>query len=290
MANKNIWLNLFEDIYNNGKESSPRGQKIKEIINYQFYLHPINDRFCSFQERGLSLQYAVGEWAWYLSGDRDDLRIENYSDFWKTLRNENSPFFNSNYGYYIFEEKQIDYVFNCLIDDKDTRQACIIINRPNVMMSNSKDKLCTNNITFNIRENKLNMLVSMRSSDAIWGLSFDVIMFSFLYEYLYIKLLEFYPDLEIGVYSQRADSVHIYEKHFDMVSKIIQNKGINYKVIDCPKISHYSEAEFMRNYFSDIEKDIRINKKVSIHIPDSFTFVKFLVEQLCKKWKVEYTK
>ncbi len=73
-------------------------------------------------------------------------------------------------------------------NDKDSRQACIMINRKEVMMGETKGKLCTNAIMFRIRENKLNMTVQMRSNDVIFGLGIDAVMFSFMYEMMYQRL------------------------------------------------------------------------------------------------------
>jgi len=283
---KNIWLNVLKDIYTKGIESSPRGQRIKELLNYSFEMHPINDKFCSFKERKLSLSYNFGEFAWYLTGDRDDSRIVDYSDFWSTIKNENSPYFNSNYGYYIFREGQFNNALNTLILDKDSRQASIIINRKEVLMSNSKDKLCTNTISFFIRNNKLNMMVNMRSSDAIWGLGCDVNMFSFIYEFMYNALIVHYKDLQIGVYYQNADSLHIYDKHFKMVESILKNDGKNYYEIDCPRLSNYGEAIFLKDKFPLIEESIRKNvyNSQTVKIYDSYKLTQFMVNEIMKRW------
>lgn len=287
---KEVWLKIFRDLKENGKEYSPRGEKTKEILNYQINFHPINDRFCSFKERKLSLSYNFAEWAWYITGNRDDLRMEEYAPFWKDIRNKTSPYYNSNYGYSFFTEKQFDYVFTTLSKDKDSRQAVIVINRPEVMMSDSKDKLCTNNIVFSIRDNKLNMYVQMRSNCVVTGLGIDCNMFSFLYECLFVKLKTIYNDLEIGRYIHNAISFHIYERHFSIMDSICSNSGENYFNIQCPNISNEEEIKFMFETFPKIEEGIRLNKKLSIHLPETYSFTKFLTEKICKRWQVEFIK
>jgi thymidylate synthase len=126
----------------------------------------------------------------------------------------------------------------------------------------------------------------MRSSDAIWGLGCDINMFSFIYEIVYNKLLLVYEDLEIGIYHQRADSLHIYEKHFKMVETILSNGGKNYYEIECPKLFDYSEAIFLRNNFPKIEEDIRKNVYNSqiVKIDENYKLTQFMINELMKRW------
>jgi len=278
---KKLWLKVFNDLKNNSIESAPRGQKIKEILNYSIKLHPIRDRFCSFEERNLNMRYLSGEFAWYLRGDLNDTSIVEYSKFWNKIKSENSPYWNSNYGYYFFTQKQFEHVIKSLTFDKDSRQAAVIINNKDVMMSESADKICTYSVSFNIRKNKLNMIVNMRSNDVIRGFCIDVVMFSFIYEMIYNELKRIYTDLKIGNYWHNADSFHIYELHWGMMDSIIENNGENYKVLDIPEI-HKDEVGFLRTYFLSAEETIRKNldndwfKK----IPKQFKFTKKLIEFL----------
>jgi len=216
--------------------------------------------------------------------------MESYASFWKTIKNEVPPFYNSNYGHYFFQENQFDYVFESLKADKDSRQACIVLNKSHVMLSTSKDKICTYAITFNIRENKLNMIVNMRSNDVISGTSIDANMFSFLYEYLYVKLLEIYPDLEIGIYTHKADSFHIYERNFEIMEGILRTNGENYTEVKCPRITSVKEVDFMLKYYPMLEEGIRLKVKPDegigmINIPKEFDFTYFLLNQIKKRWK-----
>ena len=286
---KRVWLKIFKDL-NNAPESSPRGQKVKELIGYSIKLHPIRDRFCSFAERNLNFKYLAGEFAWYLNGDRDDLSIIEYSKFWDKIKNESSPRFNSNYGYYIFKEDQFYYVLNTLKEDKDSRQAVIIINNKNVMMSDSLDKICTYSISFNIRKNKLNMIVNMRSNDVIRGFSIDVVMFSFIYEMLYVKLKETYPNLQIGFYQHNADSFHIYELHYKMIESILNHNTSNestYTQIEIPQMT-LADVYFLLNELKEIEYHIRECEKFkkdidwnSLNLPkEGLDFSKWILKNL----------
>lgn len=268
---KEKWLEIFNDLKTKGNTCSPRGQKIIEIEDYQIQFNPFTEYLCSFKDRKLSLKYNFTEFLWYLSGNRDDERMEKIAPFWKTIKNQNSPYWNSNYGYYFYSEKQINYVINTLLQDKDSRQACIIINNKDVMMSDSKDKICTNALMFRIRDNKLNMSVQMRSNDVIRGLGIDAHMFSLLYQFVYLYLLETYKDLEVGIYTHNASSFHIYESDFVKMDLILENKKGSYIVHDIPEIKFITEIKFLSNLFC---------RNYNIEIPDEFEFTKFIKSKI----------
>lgn len=273
---KDQWLKIVNDLVENGKIYTPRNQQIKEIEDYSFVIDPFN-RFFSFRERNLNIKYAFIEFAWYLKGDPNDSMLENYASIWKTIKNKKPPFWHSNYGEYIFGEKQFDYVLKTLSQDRDTRQASIIINRHSVMMSDSLDKICTYALGFRIRENKLNMSVSMRSNDFIYGFTgADFVSFTLIQELLYWHLKPFYPALEMGRYYHKADSFHIYERHYDMITKIYNNKGENFIDIECPKISSLEEAKFFMEYLPYLEICKRTNKEDESEIPEEFKFVNWV--------------
>ena len=65
------------------------------------------------------------------------------------------------------------------------------------------------------RGGKLEMLVSMRSWDLVWGLSYDVPCFVAVQLALAAAL-----DLEPGTYTHVAGSGHLYERHWRLVSLV----------------------------------------------------------------------
>lgn len=261
-----VWRHIFFKLQHDGSLESPRGQKTLEIENACFEFHPLKDVYCSFESRKLSLRYAFAELAWYITGDRDDTRIEKYSSMWAMLKNSESPKYHSNYGYYVFTEKQLQYCATLLKADKDSRQACIMINRPEVSLSKSKDKLCTNSIMFRIRNNRLNMTVQMRSNDVIYGLGYDAIMFSLFYEILYLNLLETYPELQHGTYFHTAASFHIYEKHWPMMEQIVA--GDQYTILNVPELSE--------NELHLLNEIPRIEAGMDIEIPQRYKFLRLI--------------
>lgn len=275
------WLCIFDDLKHRGRLVSPRGEPTIELEDYQITFHPIRDRFCSFAERDLSMRYLAGELAWYLRGDRDDLSIVKYSSFWEKLRNNEPPEFNSNYGHALFRQGQYAHAQRQLVFDRDSRQACIVINSPEVVMSETNDKICTNAIMFRIRDGRLNMSVQMRSNDVIFGLGYDAAIFGILYEMMLADLRVTYPDLQVGWYRHTAASFHIYRRHWPMMEAILANYGANYEVLDVPEIrSHVDVTELVTRY-PNIERNIR-TESCYIGNPAS-PFVQYMVDHLTLK-------
>ena len=69
-----------------------------------------------------------------------------------------------------------------------------------------KEIPCTCSIQFLIRDQKLNMYVSMRSNDAYWGLPHDIFSFTMLQEIIARKL-----GVDLGQYYHSVGSLHLYD-------------------------------------------------------------------------------
>lgn len=275
-SNPRAWFEIFGDLLAHGKECSPRGQRIKEIEDYQITLDPMTEVFCPFPKRNLSLKYFAGELAWYLRGDRNDTSIAEYSKFWNQIKNDSAPLWNSNYGAYIFKLRQFEYVIRSLVRDKDSRQAAMIISSPLSEMSDSKDKICTNAIMFRIREDKLNMTVQMRSNDAVLGLGYDLPLFGIIYEMVYVSLRPIYPELQIGKYTHNAASFHIYEKHFDLLDWAIVDDHSELLQVELPPLMSISELHTLRYQYPVIEKRIRENGFQSLDPRETWNDVRMI--------------
>jgi thymidylate synthase len=239
-----IFRGIYEDLLTYGIETSPRGQKVIELENYEYVVPPYV-RFTNFEDRKFNINYVKDEFLWYLHGDRFDTSITEHATMWKSLVNGDGSI-NSNYGQYLFGEgKQFDNTADVLKSDKDSRRAAMMILSREHLLSKTNDYPCTYSISFRIRSNKLNMTVRMRSQDSIFGMSNDIPAFSLIHEMMYVTMRETYPDLEHGDYTHSADSFHVYERHFEMINKLVKYDS-KFSLIECPKISSISEVSFLR--------------------------------------------
>ena len=72
--------------------------------------------------------------------------------------------------------EQADWVVNLLLNDRDTRRAVIVL--PN-MDEVLEDRPCTTSLQYQITNMvELHVTVNMRSSDAVWGLPYDLTQFN----------------------------------------------------------------------------------------------------------------
>jgi thymidylate synthase len=243
MTQEEFFRNIYVNLNNNGKITHPRGTTCLEIENFHIDI-PAYYRFINFESRKLKTEYIRKEFLWYCKGNKHDLSILNHASMWKSLVTKEGTIY-SNYGQYIFTEGQLKRCIDLLIEDKDSRRATITILQPYHLLDEDAPEIpCTNSLSFRIRDNKLNCTVKMRSTDAIWGSGNDWPIFSFIHEIVF-KLLESFYELEIGNMHFSTDSFHIYDRHFEMLDKIIN--GDKFKEIDCPRIFSTLEAAYLFN-------------------------------------------
>ncbi|BCG50104.1 hypothetical protein [Ralstonia phage RP13] len=173
------------------------------------------DRWLSVHGRNNSTIAAIGEVLWVLAGrtDIDFLskfvkRAINFSDDGKTWR--------AGYGERLYHNGQLESVVNRLAENKDTRQAYLTIYNPELDTDlgiqkqlgtkKTKDFVCNTTLYFSIKDNKLDLVVSNRSQDLIWGLcSINFIEFTILQEVL-ANILE----VEVGTYTIFSNNLHYY--------------------------------------------------------------------------------
>lgn len=223
-----VYQTVLTDVTNNPEYvTSPRGMKINEITNACLVIQ--DPRYCLYENKRRSSQfkYIAGELVWYFTGRNDTNFITKFANFWNYIDNGDGTL-NSAYGNLIFTEKnehglnQYQWALNSLIKDKDSRQAILHFNKPKHQNNNTKDFVCTLNGLFQIRNNKLNFTVDMRSNDLILGTPTDIAFFCLLQEQMFNHLRPYYPELELGTYTHISHSLHIYEKHFQLIKEMLK--------------------------------------------------------------------
>lgn len=243
----NDFRTCLNNLMEHGLEAHPRGTTTKELLNYNITLTDPRNRVITFPERKTSTKYLLGELIWYFVGDNTVDGILPYAKFWDGIKNSGDEVgyargtINSNYGHRLFghsnlptfrrhtEEgikrtNQWQETIALLTCDKDTRQAIINIHVPGDRHEGNKDVACTLTLQFFIRENRLHLIVNMRSNDIILGFTNDVFQFTMLQEVMMLELRSVYPELQLGHYYHNAGSMHIYDRHFEMAKGIVANQ------------------------------------------------------------------
>lgn len=202
------WISLLYDVINYGKHVYPRGQKTRELLHQTVAVnmrHPV----LTITERKLSYQFMAAEAYWILSGDNQVSTIAPWNKNIAQFSDDGETFFGA-YGPRIMS--QLTYVLDKLREDPWTRQAglTIWIESP----PKTKDVPCTITIFFNVREQRLNCHVFMRSSDVWLGLPYDVFNFSML-SHLVCGYLRPAIAVEPGSLFLTTASSHLYERDFN---------------------------------------------------------------------------
>lgn len=201
--------------------SAPRGQAIREIVDYGFTVwRPTADPIKTHDdERNAVIErYTRLECELYDSGTN---RVEDFakaSSFWRKIANADGTI-NSAYGYLIWKHKDEQTGFTpwewakqSLITDKDSRQAFIRFSLPQHQFVGNKDQVCTMHGNFLIRNDQLHLTIVMRSNDLVLGLVYDLPWFCSLLDRMVVELKSTYPQLTKGTYTHMAHSLHIYDR------------------------------------------------------------------------------
>lgn len=187
------------------KQPSRAGEVCGEILNA---ITVISNPRKNIIAGRTSVEYAVGELLWYLSGSNRLEDIKPYSKFWKKISDDGETL-NSAYGYRIYQKFGFDQWEQCkklLKNDPYSRQAYIHIKDAD--NAESKDVPCTIGIQYLLRENKLHSTVYMRSNDLWLGFPYNVFIFTCFQIKMAMEL-----GVGLGEYTHIAGSLHLYKKN-----------------------------------------------------------------------------
>jgi hypothetical protein len=244
------YLGTLKDVYENPDvKSSPRGQPVREKLDYTFRVlrpddSPIETRD---SERNKTIaSYTAKECELYDSCTKSAEDFGKASKFWLSLANPDGTV-NSAYGHLIWQKRSHGSEFEkpsreggpesfdrstilrtpwewckrSLINDKDTRQAILRFSLPEHQWVGNKDQTCTLHGNFLIRNDELHFSVVMRSNDLTLGLVYDLPWFCSLMDKMIVELKDFYPNLKKGHYTHTVHSIHIYERDEEKVKKML---------------------------------------------------------------------
>lgn len=268
-----VYKKICKYLLNKGEKSCPRNMNTQETEGIVIKVKNPRTRIINNKLREVSISFAIGEWLWCMEG-RNDLEMiqyyapsyNKYSDDGKTL--------NGAYGPRI--RKSLPQILELLKKDSDTRRAVIPIYDQRDVGLESKDIPCTLNFQFLIRNNKLDMIVNMRSNDIFLGFPYDIFNFTMWQEYVACKL-----NIEVGEYTHIVNNLHFYEKDREKVLKaslgqqIIENEmpqmpnedlenqlSLLYEIEEKIRKKQKYDISKQNNYFVNLSKELeRYNNK-----------------------------
>ena len=202
------------------------GQKTIEMIGASFFA----DQPAIFGTPNES--YIEIEKAWYESQSTNvnwihETYNRNVPEAWKAAANQFGQI-NSNYGHLIYSDKyhnQYGRVLDELLENPDGRRASMIYTRPSIWEEYNEDGkndfICTNSVTYYIRDNQLHCVVQMRSNDVVFGYKNDYAWQLYVLE----QMVSDYNDcrqkttpvISAGDIIWQVQNLHVYERHFHLV-------------------------------------------------------------------------
>lgn len=146
---------------------------------------------------------------WIIHGDRDVEFLDRFNSLMKQYSDDGEIFYGA-YGYRLRQTHgfdQIEKAVHLLRANHDDRRVVLSMwDAKHDLGHNMKDHPCNTSIYLKVREHNLDMTVTCRSNDAIYGAyGANVVHMSMLQEYLAARI-----GVGIGNYTQVSDSLHVY--------------------------------------------------------------------------------
>lgn len=239
-------------ILERGKVAEPRGKRTLELFPVSFELLNPRNRCVLNPLRKWSFPLALGEFCWHVSGSNDLEFIEYYASRWRDFTEDGSTISGSCYGHRVFNDKnhgasQWERLIDVLKSDPDSRRAILYFSDSTDNFSDSsKDVPCATTIQFFLRSGCLHAITQMRSNDAMWGLPYDVFLFTMLQELLACEL-----GVELGSYYHSVSSLHLYDYHFERAKKIVEHGNV--EAVEMPRMVGHGQLPI----FLQLEEQLR---------------------------------
>ena len=215
MRANTVWLNNLSKVLSEGAEIDPRGLRTREIIAHTSVVD-MTRPVVTHLGREMGFKFLAAEAHWILSGDNRVETIRPYANI--AQFSDDGYRFQGAYGPKVSE--QLRYVCETLSLDPGSRQAVLTVWRENPRQS--RDIPCTISLQFIIRDNRINCIATMRSSDLWLGWVYDVFNFTMITTWVSLRLREMSDHLptghtfrimELGNLYLTAGSQHLYSKN-----------------------------------------------------------------------------
>lgn len=191
--------------------------------------------------------FHVMEFVWMLAGSNDAVWLSQFNK--RMLTYADSNVLKGAYGYrWQHPTDQLAHTIDLLRRDPGTRQAVISIWDPvqDGSGAQSSDRPCNTQIYFSCRASRLDMIVTNRSNDLVWGMmGANCVHFTFLHE-----LIARAAGLSLGNYQVFTKNLHVYTsvpRYDDMYrSARVYDIYSNMSVMPYPLLQHNENWESLR--------------------------------------------
>lgn len=238
-------IHMARALYTKGRVFAGRTGDVTELKNVTFTLTQPLEREVTVPPRRAALAAQIAETLWVLSG-RNDVefishylpRAKDFSDDGKTWRAGYGPRLRNWHGV-----DQLDAVATMLVKDPTTRRCVLNLFDPAVdLLVDSVDVPCNNWLALQTVERagelELDLFVSTRSNDLIWGWS-GINQFEWS---VLLEVLSWVAGLTPGRVHYNLASLHFYPRHTKMVEEIAAYAGTEWPAGGQPAVADCTDA------------------------------------------------
>jgi len=201
-----MWLTTVQELCRQEETGSRDGAQ-REILNWSATLTDPHRSLLMNPTRAISLPFAAAETLWYASSDSKIDRLLKYAPQYVKFSDDGVTAYGA-YGPRIYA--QMAEARDRILAQDVTRQACVVVWRPEDAGVVSKDVPCTTSMQFLLREGRLFMRVDMRSNDVWLGMPYDVFAFTNMQRCMANSL-----GVPVGTYTHNVGSMHLYSRNFE---------------------------------------------------------------------------
>ncbi len=227
-----LYLELLEDILNNGIEKSDRtGTGTISVFGRQFR-HDLNNGFPLLTTKKVHFKSIANELIWFLNGGTNINWLNENGvtiwDEWAIEDGELGPIYGKQWTAWPTREggtiNQIDYVVNCLRNNPNSRRILFhgwnveylpdesVSPQDNVKEGRMALPPCHLLYQFNVANDQLSSQLYIRSSDTFLGLPYNIASLALL-----THMLAQQCDLDLGEIIISTGDSHLYLNHMEQV-------------------------------------------------------------------------
>lgn len=273
-------LPLLCDCIMDGDEVGSQHGRTMELTHVGITLTEPLNREILLPSRKANLAAQIAETMWVLSG-RNDVewlsrylpRAVDFSDDGKVWRSAYGPRLRNYPGGDELDVDQLYSVIDLLTMSPGSRQAVINLWDPTVDSLPGKDVACNNWLHFLSRKGYLDLHVSIRSNDLIWG-------WSGINQFEWSTLLEIVAcqvGLSVGQLHFSVSSEHIYDRHWGRAGEIAQDEQLT-PSIEGPRFAYTGDLDDLFERWFATEAAIRDGS------PGAEQMVEFFPDPMLKAW------
>jgi thymidylate synthase len=208
---------VFGAVLADGTRIAPRKGPALELSGVVLELRNPRARLSRTETRGKAFS-CLGELCWYLSKTDRVEPISYYLPYYDAMADDGAVY--GAYGPRLFDWSGVNQLENVVRQLKaypESRRAAVQLFHAADLVVDRADIPCTCTLQFLQRDDKVHLMVFMRSNDVHWGFPHDVFSFTMLQEIVARSL-----SADLGWYRHVVGSLHLYEKHFSIAETFLE--------------------------------------------------------------------